>query len=71
MAVNVDPRESEPARISADEFLAAVAPLKDAGAVEARVAAADQESRQHIWQYLLAVMLVALAVEGVVASRTV
>jgi hypothetical protein len=71
VAVNIDPRESEPARISVEAFQAAVARLKDAGAVEARVAAADQESNQHLWQYLLAVMLVALAVEGVVASRTV
>jgi hypothetical protein len=71
VAVNVDPRESEPARLSVEEFQAAVAPLKDAGAVGARVAVTDQESRQHLWQYLLAVMLIALAVEGVVASRTV
>ena len=71
VAVNVDPRESEPARISVDEFQAAVAHLKDSGAVEARVAAADEERRQHLWQYLLAVMLAALVVEGVVASRAV
>ena len=71
IAVNVDPRESEPGRISADAFQAAVAHLKDAGAVEAHVAVADREDRQHLWQYLLAVMMVALAVEGVVASRTV
>jgi hypothetical protein len=73
VVVNVDPRESEPARTSADEFQAAVAHLKDAGAAghSASVAAADQESRQHLWQYLLGVMLVALAIEGTVASRTV
>jgi hypothetical protein len=71
VVVNVDPRESEPARISVDEFQAAVAHLKDSGAVLARVAAADQESRQHLWRYLLAVMLAALVVEGVVASRAV
>jgi hypothetical protein len=71
VAVNVDPRESEPARISVDEFQASVAHLKDSGGVDRRVAAADQESRQHLWQYLLAVMLAALIVEGVVASRAV
>jgi hypothetical protein len=71
--VNVDPRESEPARISVDEFQAAVAHLKDGGAAghSASIAAADQEGRQHLWQYLLAAMLLALAVEGVVAGRTV
>ena len=70
VAVNVDTRESEPARISVEEFQAAVAHLKDSGAAGARVAAADQESRQHLWQYLLAAMLAVLAVEGVVGSRT-
>jgi hypothetical protein len=73
VVVNVDPRESEPARISVAEFQAAVAHLKDQGAAanSANVAAADQEGRQHLWQYLLGVMLVALTVEGTVASRTV
>ncbi len=71
VAVNVDPRESDPARISADDFQAAVAHLKDSAAVAAHVAAADEERRQRVWQYLLAVMLAALVVEGVIASRTV
>ncbi len=73
VVVNVDPRESEPARISADDFQAAVAHLQDggAGSTGARAAAAAQEGGQHLWQYLLGVMMVALAVEGVVASRTV
>ena len=73
VVVNVDPRESEPARMSVDEFQAAVAHLKDGGAAanNASVAATDEEGRQHLWQYLLGVMMVALALEGVVASRTV
>lgn len=71
VVVNVDPGESEPARISEDEFGTAIARLKDAGVTEARAAEADRESRQHLWQYLLAAMMVALAVEGVVAARTV
>jgi hypothetical protein len=69
-AVNVDPRESDPARISADEFQAAVTRLKDGGAFEARVEARQQEDRQHLWQYVLAIVLATLAIEGVVASRT-
>ena len=36
---------------------------------EARVHANEQEDRQHLWQYVLAAMLIALAVEGVVAAR--
>jgi hypothetical protein len=30
----------------------------------------EQESTQHLWQFLLASMIVTLAVEGVVAARS-
>lgn len=69
VAVNVDPREVDAARVSSADFEAAVTRLKDVGASEARVRATEQEDRQHLWQYVLAVMLIALAFEGVVASR--
>jgi hypothetical protein len=68
--VNVDPRESDPGRLSADEFHAAVTPLQDVAATEARVRAADTEDRQHLWQYVIAAMIVALAFEGLIASRS-
>jgi hypothetical protein len=71
VAINVDPAESEPARVSADEFGSAIARLKEAGAAEVRTAKADRESTQHIWQYVLMGMLVVLAIEAVVAGRTV
>ena len=45
IAVNVDPREADPARMSADEFQSAVTRLKDAGGVEARVEARQQEDQ--------------------------
>ncbi len=70
VAVNVDPRESDPARMSVAEFQSAVTRLKEAGASDARVEARQQEDRQHLWQYALALMLLLLAVEGAVASRT-
>ena len=70
VAVNVDPREADPSRISEDDFQAAVTRLKDAGASDARVQATEQEDRQHLWRYALALMIVALAFEGMVASRT-
>ena len=53
VAINVDPREGDPARISVDEFQSAVTRLKDVGASEARVDATQQEDRQHLWQYVL------------------
>jgi hypothetical protein len=68
--VNVDARESDPSRISADEFQAAVTPLKDAGAAERRASVTEQESTQHLWQFLLASMIVTLAVEGIAAARS-
>jgi hypothetical protein len=68
--INVDPRESDPARMSVAEFQSAVTRLKDVGASDARIEAKQQEDRQHLWQYVLAIMLVTLAVEGAVASRT-
>ena len=70
VAINVDPREADPARIDAAEFQAAVSRLKDNGASELRVEGAQQEERQHLWQYVLVLMFAALALEGMVASRT-
>jgi hypothetical protein len=71
VVVNVDPAESDPTRISAAEFATAVTPLKDAGAAEARASDADRESRQHLWQFLLAAAMIGLAAEGIVAGRTI
>jgi len=70
IVVNVDSRESNPARISPDEFQAAVTQLKDAGASQARAGVIEQEASQHLWQFLLALMLATLALEGIVAARS-
>lgn len=69
VAINVDPRESDAARITVDEFQSAVTRLKPADGAGARVEARQQEDRQHLWQYVLALMVVMLGVEGVIASR--
>src|SRR5439155_408190 len=70
IAVNVDPREADPARLSVEEFTSAVTQLKDAGASEARVEARQQEDRQHLWQYAMACMALLLVAEGLLAART-
>src|SRR4051794_7124160 len=70
IAVNVDARESDPSRISVDEFKSAVTQMKEAAGVEARVEARQQEDRQHLWQYAVALMAILLAAEGVLAART-
>jgi hypothetical protein len=70
IAVNVDARESDPSRMSVEEFRSAVTHLKDAGGSEARVEARQQEDRQHLWQYAMALMVLLLAAEGLLAART-
>ena len=70
VALNVDPREAQIARISPEDFQAAVTRLTSAGGSETRVEARQQEDRQHLWQYGLALMVLLLAAEGIVASRT-
>jgi hypothetical protein len=70
IAVNVDPAEADPARISAEEFQSAVTRLKEVGGTTARVEANQQEDRQHLWQYALALMALLLVVEGMLAART-
>lgn len=70
VVVNVDPREGDPTRMSAEEFVSAIARVKGAGVPASRVETAQQEDRQHLWQYLLVLMVAVLAVEGIVASRT-
>jgi len=68
IAVNVDPRESDPARLSIDDFQSAVTRLKDAASRETRGEARQQEDQQHLWQYALAAMAVLLAAEGVLCG---
>jgi hypothetical protein len=70
VTVNVDPREADPARMSADEFQAAVTHLTAPDAAAGRADARQREDDQHLWQYVLALMVIALAIEGLVASRT-
>jgi hypothetical protein len=70
IAVNVDVRESDPARLSADDFQSAVTRLKDIGATEAKTEALEQEDRQHLWRYALGLMALLMAAEGFLAART-
>jgi len=70
IAINVDPRESDPARLSIDDFQSAVTRLKDEGGLETRGEARQQEDEQHLWRYALAAMAILLAAEGLLAART-
>jgi hypothetical protein len=69
VAINVDPNESNARRLSAAEFQAAVVHLKDAEGVADTLRAERQEARQHIWQYVLGIMVAMMGLESLVARR--
>jgi len=69
--VNVDPRESEVDRMSAADFQASIAPLKEAGEDAERADVKAQEDRQHLWQYLAGAVALVLLAEGVAAARAI
>lgn len=67
--VNVDPAESASSRLTLQEFESAVARDAAPGESVPRAAATDEEDRQHLWRYVLAIMIAVLAVESLVATR--
>jgi hypothetical protein len=69
VAVNIDPVETDPGRLTREEFLTAVAPLSAGQPAGASLQAREQEERQRIWQYALAGMLLLLLAESYVAAR--
>ena len=69
VAVNVDPRESDPARMTSDAFRAGITRLNVAAAQQARVQAREREESQRLWQYGLLLMIVSLAAEGMIGRR--
>jgi hypothetical protein len=69
VAVNVDPRESDPSRITVDAFRAGITRLNAAAAQQARAQAREREDTQRLWQYGLILMIASLAAEGVLGRR--
>jgi hypothetical protein len=69
VAVNVDPRESDPARMSPDDFRAGISRLNASAARAASTEARGQEDGQRLWQYALLMMVVSLAAEGMLGRR--
>ena len=70
VAVNVDPAEADPARLTPNEFQTAVTRLQDAARAGGRIEDRQQEDRQHLWQWALGAMLALMLVESLVAVRT-
>lgn len=69
VAVNVDPRESDPARMTAEAFTAGISRLRARAAQEVATANQEREDSHRLWQYALLVMMLTLAAEGVLGRR--
>jgi hypothetical protein len=69
VVVNVDPRESDPSRMTVDAFTAGVSRLTAGAAREASTAGQSREEGQRLWQYALLLMIVSLAAEGMLGRR--
>jgi len=70
VAVNVDSRESDPSRITADEFQVGIVKVQGPGSPQPRLEARQQEERQSLWRYAILVMIAALVAESFLAART-
>jgi hypothetical protein len=69
VAVNVDPREFDPARQTVQEFLARV-PRGDSETSSTAASVAErQEASQGLWRYGLMLMLASLVIESLVGRR--
>ncbi len=69
VAINIDPRESDPARTSVDAFRTAVSPLRTRAAARDVEDARGSERAQRLWRYGLAAMLILVVAEGALGRR--
>jgi hypothetical protein len=69
VAINPDVRESNPARMSVEEFTASITRLNQVAEVRAQAVAKEEEERQRLWQLGLMVMFLALAGEGFIGRK--
>jgi len=69
VAVNVDVRESDPARTAVDGFVGAIARSTAQAAARGRADAPAREARQRLWQIAIALTLAALVIEALFGRR--
>lgn len=69
VAVNTDPRESDPRRMTVDTFQAGISRLQAGASNEAQTEARRREDAQGLWWYGLLLMVVSLAAEGLLGRR--
>jgi len=70
VVVNVDPRESDGARLDEDHFRTAIERVSAIPAEPASGPGPQREDRQQVWRYVLMIVLAVLAVESLLAART-
>jgi hypothetical protein len=70
VAVNVDPGESEPERVSRDAFFDPVARVDEPAVAGVPESAREQEDHQQLWRYALWLMLAVLILESALGART-
>jgi hypothetical protein len=69
VAINIDPRESDPARLTIDEFLSGVSSMNVTAARAIASDARQREDGQRLWQAALMLMVVSLVAEGLLGRR--
>jgi hypothetical protein len=69
VAVNLDPAEVEPGRLSVEQFTGPVSVVGSSGQSGDTSQEREQEERQHIWQYVLALVLAVMMAESWVAAK--
>jgi hypothetical protein len=68
VAVNVDPRESDPSRMDPAAFTAGLGPQRASSAADRSAEVREREASQRYWRYGLMLMLAALVCEGLLAG---
>ena len=70
VAINVDPRESDPRAMTSEAFRDGIARLQAPATTQAGVADRKREDGQGLWRYGLLLMLLTLVGEGLVGRRS-
>ena len=69
IAVNVEPREADPRRMTVDVFQSGVSRLHAGADQRAHAEARQEEDQQSLWRYGLLLMVISLAAEGLLGRR--
>jgi hypothetical protein len=71
VSINVDPRESNPDRMTGEAFQEAIVRVKVPAPTQGEAATREREDTQRLWQYGLTLMMIGLVAEGLIGRRLV